>query len=182
MNSSGDHRETSRSKGRASTASAPASVSKAARSSTEVSITGACSGRSTAIGWGSKVTATSVRSCASATARARDTTRWWPRWTPSKLPITTAVRPRSAGTSSSERQICTRADYRRVSDEDGDGPRLPVSGLVQREELPRRVEQCRQPVERQVEGTPEADVGGLLVGQVERGEARAGRVGDRHRL
>ena len=32
-----------------------------------------------------------------ATSRARPTTCWWPRWTPSKLPTVTTVRPRSAG-------------------------------------------------------------------------------------
>ena len=38
-----------------------------------------------------------------ATSRARASTCWWPRCTPSKLPIVTTVRPRSSGTSSADR-------------------------------------------------------------------------------
>ena len=59
-NSSGDQPAISRVNGRTSTASAPASPSSAARSSIVVSVTGACSGRSTAIGCGSNVTATTI--------------------------------------------------------------------------------------------------------------------------
>ena len=61
-NSSGVHDAMSRSNGSASTWSAPASASSSARRSMVVSWVGACSGRSTAIGCGSKVTATSVQS------------------------------------------------------------------------------------------------------------------------
>ena len=107
MNSWGVQSETERSNGTASTSSTPASAISSARASIEVSIEGACSGRSTAIGCGSKVTATTGTPRASASSRARAITARWPRWTPSKLPMVTTERPRSAGTSSSERQMCT---------------------------------------------------------------------------
>ena len=48
----------------------------------------------------------------SATSRARASTVRCPRCTPSKLPIVTTVRPRSAGTSASERQISTARNSR----------------------------------------------------------------------
>ena len=59
-NCSGLQPAMSRSNGTASTWSAPAAASSSARTSTVVSCTGACSGRSTAIGCGSKVTATTA--------------------------------------------------------------------------------------------------------------------------
>ncbi len=106
-NSSGDQAATSVVNGSARTSSAPACASSSARSSIEDSVMGAWSGRSTAIGCGSKVTATTWRPRSSAISRARAITRRWPRCTPSKLPITTTLRPRSAGTSPVSLQICT---------------------------------------------------------------------------
>ena len=60
MNSSGVQPAISRSNGSTRTASAPSPADSAARVSIEVRVEGACSGRSTAIGCGSKVTATTV--------------------------------------------------------------------------------------------------------------------------
>ena len=175
-NSSGDQPATSVVNGRARTASAPASWSSAARSPIDVSVIGAWSGRSTAIGCGSKVTATTWRPRSSAISRARAITRRCPRWTPSKFPITTTLRPRSAGTSPVARQICTvgRLSAGR-SDEDGDGPGPAVARLVEREELPRRVEHGRQARQVEVEGTADTDVGGLLVGRARRPGSRRAR-------
>ena len=151
-------------------------ASSAARSPIEVSVIGAWSGRSTAIGCGSKVTATTWRPRSSAISRARATTRRCPRWTPSKFPITTTLRPRSAGTSPVARQICTvgRLSARR-SDEDGDGPGPAVARLVQGEELPGRVEHGGQARQVEVEGPADADVGGLLVGRARRPGSRRAR-------
>src|SRR3546814_20861119 len=109
---------------------------------------GAWSGRRTAIGCGSKVTATTVlQETSSATSRARRTTCWWPRWTPSKLPMVTTVRPRSSGTSVSERQICTSETLPHSAHEDCDrlGP-LAVDGFVERQEFAVGREQERKSV------------------------------------
>ena len=64
----GVHAAISRSNGRASTSSTPHSASSSARVSRSVSVVGACSGRSTAIGCGSNVTATTRSPSASASA------------------------------------------------------------------------------------------------------------------
>ena len=76
-----------------STSSAPAACEQRGAASRAWSASaGACSGRSTAIGCGSKVTATTGRPPSSAaTSRARPTTCWCPRCTPSKLPTVTTV-------------------------------------------------------------------------------------------
>ena len=53
---------------------------------------GRSSGRRTAIGWGSKVRPSTVRRRSAASSIARRMTAWWPRWTPSKVPIATTRR------------------------------------------------------------------------------------------
>ena len=58
-------------------------------------------GRTTSLGWGSKVTATTGTSSAAAASRVRSMMTRWPACTPSKTPIVTADRGQSSGTSSS---------------------------------------------------------------------------------
>ena len=85
----------------------------------------------------------------SAISRARASTCWWPRWTPSKLPITTTDGPRSAGTSSSERQICTATTLglRRRRPRDGRAPRAARRGRGTRRRA-RRPRSARRAVRR----------------------------------
>ena len=63
---------------------------------------GRSSGRSTAIGWGSKVRAIAGSPRAATISSARRMTAWWPRWTPSKVPIATTRRGPPSGRSPSD--------------------------------------------------------------------------------
>ena len=67
-----------------------------------VSTAGRSSGRRTAIGWGSKVRHIEVRRRSAASSIARRMTAWWPRWTPSKVPMATARRGPPRGRSPSD--------------------------------------------------------------------------------
>ena len=89
-------------------ASTPASASRAARVSREVSVEGACSGRSTAIGCGSKVTATSIDARRwSAISRARPITALVAEVDAVEVADDDDRGAESSGTSSRERQTCT---------------------------------------------------------------------------
>src|SRR5687767_15848545 len=93
--------------------------------------------------------------------------------------MTTAVRPRSAGTSSVERQMCTARTLLALSDEDRHRPGDVAPRLVEREELAVRREHRRQPVERDGQGSSDPHVRGLRLVELPGGEAGPGRVRDR---
>ena len=83
----------------------PASRSSSIRRSSEVSSSGAWSGRTTDIGCGQKVTATSGASGSAAWAVRSSST--CPRWTPSKLPITTTGSVLTAGSVNHVKQTAS---------------------------------------------------------------------------
>ena len=148
MNSSGVQAATSRSKGTASTSSAPASPSSSARTSSEVSVVGACSGRSTAIGCGSKVTATT-----GSAALVGDLAGPGQHVAVAEVHAV-EVADHHGGRAEVGRDLVEGAPdlhggqtIRAGSDEDGDGLGRLVAGLVEREELAvggeHRGEPCR---------------------------------------
>ena len=150
----------------------------------EVSVGGACSGRSTAIGCGSKVTATTVsmpRRAGGLACLPQHVA--CPRWTPSKLPMLTTVRPRSAGTSSKARQICTGEAYGDALSRRRRRPRRACVAalLVEGEELAVRGEERVWTLAGSVsvEGAADADVARPAPRQVDDGERRPCGLGDR---
>src|SRR4051812_20200039 len=98
-NSSGLSREKSRLNGSTKTASAPRPARSSERRRAVVSSGGCEPGLITSSGWGSKVIVTTGSDRDWAISRARSTTRWWPRCTPSNSPIVATHAPQSEGTS-----------------------------------------------------------------------------------
>ena len=185
MNSSGVQAAISRSNGSTSTASTPASAEQLGRRLDRVRVGRRVLGaqhrhRVRVEGDGHDASALPA---SAASARGLRITCWWPRWTPSKLPIMTTVRPRSAGTSSKERpDLHGRSLPSGSADEDGHGARAPVApsartapGTRRRARTPR----ARRARQRQVERSADPDVGGLVLVEVDAGKRRPGRVGDR---
>src|SRR5689334_1006018 len=93
-------------------ASTPRSATSSALRSIEVRIAGWEPGRITSAGCGSNVRSRHGRPIARARSTAAPISFWWPRWTPSYIPMVTTVRPRSVGVASRPRQRCTRSSYR----------------------------------------------------------------------
>src|SRR5688500_9536394 len=88
-------------------ASTPSSATSSALRSSEVRIAGWEPGRITSAGCGSKVSSRHGRLIDRARATAAPIRLWWPRWTPSYIPMVTTVRPRSPGVASNPRQRST---------------------------------------------------------------------------
>ncbi len=80
-------RENSRVKRTTSMTAIPASASRRSFCAGVVMARGACSGRSTARGCGSKVTTAAATRSSRARATTRSRMAHWPRWTPSKFPM-----------------------------------------------------------------------------------------------
>ncbi len=89
-------------------ASSPSSPRRSSLRSTVTTFSGQRSGRITASGLRSNVTATDRLPVAAAASSRRSITARWPAWTPSNLPIATALGPKSSGTSSGLRKTITR--------------------------------------------------------------------------
>ena len=86
------------------TVSRPVSRRSARRSSRLATYSMERSRRSTSRGWGWKVIAPAARSCRRARAISSRMMAWCPRWTPSKIPMVSAV-----GRPSAARRSCSRA-------------------------------------------------------------------------
>src|SRR5579859_4912961 len=190
-NSSGLSRENSTLKGSTNTASAPRPARSSAWRRGVVRNGGCEPGRMTSSGCGSKVITTSGRFLSRATSRARATTRWWPRCTPSNTPIVATHPAQSAGTSSKPYQRYTipvppcfrSAQNSLASGEDHQRARLAGVLAQQGDEGSVRGEGGRR--SRGPSGGQAAAVGqaaGLVGGQVPAGERGRGGPGQRQDL
>src|SRR5215831_16713015 len=108
----------------------PVPAISAWRSSSVVICGGQLTGSTTQRGWGSKVMQADVRACRPAAATSRSRTHRWPRWTPSKLPIASAVGPRRF--SGSSKCLCNAGSAHSVDF-------LGWEDLVRYEGAPKRV-------------------------------------------
>src|SRR3982750_1783793 len=88
-------------------ASTPSPATSSALRSIAVRIAGCEPGRITSAGCGSKVSSRQGRRIAWARVTAAPISCWWPRWSPSYIPMVTTVRPTSPGVASSPRQRLT---------------------------------------------------------------------------